>query len=317
MTRPWRAAWHDALYGPRGTYAHDEPHAHFSTATSPGLVEVLAEVVVELCRRERVGSFVDVGAGSGGLAAAVRALAPDLDITCVEVRARPAGLPQAVRWVRSPGGAALPDDLSRLTDVLVLAHEWLDNVPCVIAERGGDGGDGGGDDRGRLHEVWLAADGTESRGPGLVEADRAWTERWWPRGARVEVGRARDEAWADLLSRVASGLVVAVDYGHTVADRPQWGSLTAYRAGALVDLVPDGRRDITAHVSVDSLAHDRIVRQRDLLDELGLTGAPPDPRLGREAPAAYLRALARRSAVSAMRDPAGLGAFWWVLAGRP
>ncbi|MFN2320472.1 MAG: SAM-dependent methyltransferase [Dermatophilaceae bacterium] len=306
MSTPWRDAWYEALYGPGGLYRREQPHEHFSTATSPGLVDVLAAAVVSLCRRDGLGSFVDVAGGGGELASAVCALAPDLEVTCLEVRERPVGLPQSVRWVRSPGGAALPDELRSLSGALVLAHEWLDNVPCVVAERVD----------GALLEVCVGPDGAESLGSPVGPADRAWVERWWPGGARVEIGRARDEAWAALLARIDDGLAVAVDYGHRLEARPADGSLTAYRAGQVVVPVPDGSCDLTAHVAVDSLSHDRTVRQRALLEELGLTLATPDPTLAREAPAAYLRALARHSAVTAMRDPGGLGGFWWVLARR-
>ena len=48
--------------------------------------------------------------------------------------ARPADLPDAVAWLRSPGGARLPAGLTDLDDVLVVAHEWLDVVPCTVAE---------------------------------------------------------------------------------------------------------------------------------------------------------------------------------------
>jgi SAM-dependent MidA family methyltransferase len=303
VTTPWRVAWHEALYGSEGLYRRQQPHEHFSTATSPGLVEVLADAVVSLCRSEGLGGIVDVAAGAGELTSAIHAVAPDLDLACVEVRPRPAGLPDAIRWVRSPGGAELPDELRSLEGVLVLAHEWLDNVPCAVAERVD----------GALMEVCAGPDGEESLGPPVGPEDRAWAERWWPTGARVEIGRARDEAWADLLARIGDGLAVAVDYGHTLAARPERGSLTAYRAGQLVTPVPDGSCDLTAHVAVDSLRHDRIVPQRVMLDELGLALAAADATLARDAPGAYLQAVARRSAVGAMRDPSGLGGFWWVL----
>src|SRR3546814_5805988 len=39
----------------------------------------------------------------------------------------------------------------------------------------------------------------------------------------VEVGRTRDAAWADLVSRVDSGLIVAIDYGHVKGARPPTG----------------------------------------------------------------------------------------------
>lgn len=303
MSRPWIEAWHDALYGTDGLYARATPHEHFSTATSPGLVGTLAEAVVALMRRERLGHLVDVAAGGGELASAVGALAPDVSVTCVEVRPRPEGLDERMAWVRSPGGARLPDGLRGLTGVLVLAHEWLDNVPCVIAERTTDD----------LVEVLVDPTGTESPGSPVSAADLAWAERWWPDGDRVEIGRARDEAFADLCSRVDDGIVAAVDYGHLREARPAGGSLTAYRSGSVVVPVPDGTCDLTAHVAVDSLDHDRLVTQRQLLRELGLTGAPPDHGLARRDPAGYLRSLSRHSVVTALTDPHGLGGFWWAL----
>lgn len=306
MSTPWQHAWHESLYGPGGLYRRDQPHAHFSTATSPGLVAVLAEAVITLCRREGLTAVLDLAGGGGELASAVCVLAPDLDVTCVEVRPRPAGLPPRLRWVSSPGGAGLPAQLHGLRSTLVLAHEWLDNVPCRIAEWAG----------GELREVCVRLDGSETLGAPVDEADLAWVRRWWPHAERVEIGRARDEAWTDLLARLDEGLAVAVDYGHTAASRPAGGSLSAYRAGQLVVPVPDGSCDLTAHVAVDSLTQDRRVTQRDLLAELGLTRPPPEARLAREAPAAYLQALSRHSAVVALRDPDGLGGFWWVLARR-
>lgn len=306
-SRPWREAWHDALYGPDGLYVLDPPHAHFSTATSPGLVTVLADVTVALMRRERLGRFVDMAAGGGELASAVVDLAPDIAVTCVEVRPRPIDVDSRVTWLRSPGGAALPAELHSLSGTLVLAHEWLDNVPCAIAERTGSA----------LHEVCVGPDGTESPGALVVGEQAAWAQRWWPQGGRVEIGAARDDAWADLLSRIEDGLAVAVDYGHLRQARPPTGTLTAYRRGEVVTPVPDGSCDLTAHVAVDSLEHDRLLTQVDLIRELGLVPGPADHDLARTDPAGYLQTLAHRSAVAAMSDPRGLGGFWWVLARRP
>ena len=164
MARPWIEAWHDALYGADGFYAREAPHAHFSTATSPGLVDVLAAAVVALMRREGLTRFVDVAAGGGELASAVCGLAPDLNVTCVEVRSRPQGLAERIRWVRSPGGAGLPDELRSLSGVLVLAHEWLDNVPCVVAERVG----------GRLVEVLVDDDVLAERRAKMEASERPW-----------------------------------------------------------------------------------------------------------------------------------------------
>lgn len=314
---PWREAWQDALYGPTGFYrAPDGPAGHFTTSAHGPLGDVLAEGVARLCEREGVRHVVDVGAGRGELLTALHAARPDLRLTGLDVVPRPDGLPDAVAWLVSPGGPRLPDDLSDLDDVLVLAHEWLDVVPCTVAEV---------DDDGRLRVVLVdCVSGVETLGPPLAEHDpddAAWAARHWPTGRatgaepgdRVEVGRSRDEAWADLLSRIRSGTGVAVDYGHTIADRPAGGTLVGYRRGTLTTPVPDGSCDVTAHVATDSLQADEVRLQADLLADLGLTAARPPRDTARTDPTGYLAALGRASAVAALRAPDGLGAFHWVL----
>src|SRR4029453_8566804 len=100
-------------------------------------------------------------------------------------------------------------------------------------------------------------------GPGALgdppgEEDQRWLDQWWALdepGRRAEVGLTRDRAWADLASRVGCGLAVAIDYGHTADSRPTFGSLRSYQVGREVEPRPDGTRDVTAHVSFDSLIH--------------------------------------------------------------
>ncbi len=58
-------------------------------------------------------------------------------------------------------------------------------------------------------------------------------------------GSPGSDAWADLLSRVSSGAVLAVDYGHERDHRPADGTLTAYRHGAQVH--PRAGRDMRPH----------------------------------------------------------------------
>src|SRR5690349_14245586 len=90
------AAWHAALYGPGGFFARGEkPSAHFRT--SPLVGPELAEALLVLLARvdAALGSppvvdFVDVGAGGGELAFAVRrlasgSLAARLRVTAVEL----------------------------------------------------------------------------------------------------------------------------------------------------------------------------------------------------------------------------------------
>ena len=311
MVVPWRDAWNEALYGPEGFYRRAEgPAGHFTTSAHGPLGAVLAEALGRLADRERATHVVDVGCGRGELLAHLHDARPDLRVTGVDVVDRPAALPAAVEWVRAPGGSGLPDALHDLSDVLVVAHEWLDVVPCTVAEVVAPG---------RLAVVLVdPVTGTESLGGPPTPEESAWCSRHWPVeglavGSRVEVGAARDAAWADLVARVRRGTLLAVDYGHTRGERPAHGTLTAYRDGALVAPVPDGSCDLTAHVAVDALDHDEVTTQRTALRDLGVVARTPDVALARTDPTGYLAALARSSACAALTDPGGLGGFWWVL----
>jgi SAM-dependent MidA family methyltransferase len=221
---------------------------------------------------------------------------------------RPEALDDGVGWVRAPGGARLPDGLGDLTNALVVAHEWLDVVPCTIGEVADDG---------TLREVLVdPATGHERWGPAVSADDLAWTEQHWPRrspGDRVEVGRSRDEAWSDLVARVRSGLVVGIDYGHVASERPSAGTLAAYREGHLVHPVPDGSCDVTAHVAMDTLGADELHRQREILLSLGVDARMPDQATAATDPIGYLRALERASVEARLLDRSGFGAFWWAL----
>ena len=308
---PWRQAWYEALYGPDGFYRGSAgPAGHFTTSTHGPLGAVLAEAVALLVEREGLSGIVDIGCGRGELLTHLHALRPDLRLTGVDVVERPGALPDAVAWLRSPGGAALPHELAGLHDVLVVAHEWLDVVPCTVAEVVAPG---------RLAVVLIdPATGVEvPAGPAPAAEEVEWCAEHWPVddlpvGARVEVGLARDRAWSDLVSRVRRGTVLGVDYGHTRGARPASGTLTGYREGRVVAAVPDGTCDLTAHVAVDSLVHDELATQRDALRSLGLHAGTPALDLAHTDPSAYLAALARSSAVTALTDPHGLGAFAWV-----
>ena len=232
---------------------------------------------------------------------------PDLRLTGVDVVGRPSGLDPAVGWLESPGGTALPDELAGLADVLVVAHEWLDVVPCTVAEV---------DEHGILRVVHVdPGTGAESLGEPLAGEELAWATAHWPTTAprdRVEVGLERDHAWADLLGRVDRGLAVAVDYGHRVDSRPAQGTLTAYRSGHVDVPLPDGTCDLTAHVAMDTLDHDELVDQRTALTRLGVDARTPDHDLARRDPVAYLSALARSSAAAALTARGGLGDFLWA-----
>jgi SAM-dependent MidA family methyltransferase len=150
-----------------------------------------------------------------------------------------------------------------------------------------------------------------------VEGDELdWAERHWATdepGSRIEIGLARDRAWHDLVSRVRSGTLVAVDYGHTATSRPCEGTLTAYLEGRLVRPVPDGTCDVTAHVAVDTIGADEVATQREALRALGLTGATPPHALATQDPLGYLAQLETSAAEARLLDPSGFGAFWWAV----
>jgi SAM-dependent MidA family methyltransferase len=307
--KAWVEAWQDALYGPRGFYRSPAgPRAHFSTATHGPTGRVLAEALLRLADDRGLAHVVDIGAGRGELLEHLYAARPALRLTGLDVVARPEGLPAPVEWLVSPGGAGLPEGLRDLDRVLVLAHEWLDVVPCPVAEV---------DDEGRLRHRLVEPDtGTEGWGPPVAGDVLAWAGHHWfttTPGDRVEIGTTRDAAWQDLLARVRSGVAIAVDYGHTGGDRPAQGTLAAYREGVVVDPVPDGTCDLTAHVAMDSLDHDDLLDQRTLLRGLGVDGRVPPHELAQRDPQGYLRGLERASAAAALTDPGGFGGFLWAV----
>jgi SAM-dependent MidA family methyltransferase len=302
----WKAAWDAALYGPEGFFRRESPAAHFRTSVHAS--PLFAQALVRLVRDAGLDTVVDIGAGRGELLAQLHALDPDLDLLGVEVARRPESLPAAVAWT-----TALPESV----EGLVVANEWLDNIPCHVVEVGADGVP-------RLLHVDPTS-GEESAGQPVshttVSASLgAWLEEWWPLadepGVRAEVGSTRDAAWADVVRRVSRGLAVAVDYGHLREDRPVLGSLRSYREGREVDVLPDGSRDVTAHVAVDAVADrvsGRLVRQREALHALGVSGSRPPLEDASTDPAGYVRALSAAGEAAELTALGGLGDFFWVV----
>ncbi|MGA9101004.1 SAM-dependent methyltransferase [Aeromicrobium sp.] len=294
MPRPWRDAWQDALYGPAGFFIHSRPTDHFRTSVTSS--DVFAAAIAQLVREAGLTAVVDLGAGGGELLARLHDIDPTLRLTGVEVAGRP-DLPDDIVWT---------DELPTTVDGLLIAHEWLDNIPCDVVEV---------DDDGVVRLVEVDPDsGVEQLG-GPVESD--WLDRWWPLdepGTRAEIGAPRDDAWADAVGRV-HGIALAVDYGHLADARPPFGTLTSFAHGQEVDVVPDGSRDVTAHVAVDAVAARTgatLVRQRDALAELGVDGTRPSLDLATADPPAYVAALARASESAELRARGGWGDFWWL-----
>jgi SAM-dependent MidA family methyltransferase len=328
-----------ALYGPGGFFRRaDGPAAHFRTSVHAS--PLFARAMVELLRavddalgRPAVLDLVDVGAGhgellTGMLAAAPPELAARVRAYAVERAERPPGLPERITWTED-----IPEGITGL----LIANEWLDNVPLDIAEV---------DDEGILREVEVnTATGEERLGRRLGADQLTWLHQWWPvgsapqgreelrdqptpdphlppAGTRAELGAPRDAAWSDALRRVARGLAAALDYAHTAATRPPYGTLAAYRQGRATHPVPDGSCDLTCHVALDSAldaaarrhpgtVHTLWTTQRDALRALGVSGARPPLALASSDPAAYVRALAAAGEAAELTDPAGLGGFTW------
>jgi SAM-dependent MidA family methyltransferase len=321
----WRAAMTAALYGADGFFVAGDagPAAHFRTSVhaSPlfaGAMLRLIEGIDVVLGHPDPFDVVDVGAGRGELLTALhallgrpaagpvpsRALAERVRWAGVERAPRPAGLPAEISWLRT-----VPDGIIGL----LVATEWLDNVPLDLAEV---------DEAGRIRQVLVDPEtGAESLGAPVDAADAFWLARWWPLdepGRRAEIGCSRDVAWADAVARVRRGCALAVDYGHVRGGRPALGTLTGYRDGRQVSPVPDGTCDVTAHVAIDSAAAGagapyQIMSQREGLRALGVDGGRPPLALARTDPAGYLRALSAAGAAAELTDPAGLGGHWWLL----
>lgn len=311
-----------ALYGPDGFYrAGAGPAAHFRTSVhasplfSAAVARLLADVDGALGRPDGV-ALVDVGAGRGELLAGVLdaltesddSLARRVRLIGVEVAERPDGLPRRIEW---------HDALPSASTGLLVANEWLDNVPCDVAVATADGG-------------WLAVevdrDGAERLGGVPDAAQLSWLADWWPRDEpeiRAEIGLTRDAAWLAAVQSLECGVAVAIDYAHTRDDRPAYGTLSGFRQGRQVDPVPDGSCDITCHVALDSCAAataavvdwSESYTQRAALHRLGITGGRPPIALASSDPRGYLRALSQASSAAELTDPAGLGGFGWLVQG--
>ncbi|WP_030489964.1 SAM-dependent methyltransferase [Micromonospora chokoriensis] len=387
MPIAWRDAMSRALYGPGGFFVagtgpadHFRTSVHASPAFATALLRLVEQVDSALGHPDRL-DVVDVGAGRGELLRALLAsvgvavgvsvrrspdepslvtarpsLAERVRFTAVEYAARPENLPEEINWT-----AEIPTEINGL----LIATEWLDNVPLDVAVHTDDGW------------RYLLVDpgsGAETVGEPVSPADHDWLTKWWPsptsppstpnpvvtgadttsesesgfRAARpaegssltarsrpgcpetphhdhhdhrAEIGRTRDDAWADAVGRINRGLAVAIDYGHLREARPVDGTLTGYRGGRQVPPVPDGSSDVTAHVAMDSVASAgaavarcaySLVLQREALRALGADGGRPPLSLAGTDPAGYVRALAAASAVAELTDPAGLGGHLWL-----
>jgi SAM-dependent MidA family methyltransferase len=307
----WSRAWRDAA---RGFWAREEPGGHFTTSASALVADRLAAIVHEVDTRlghPRSLAIVDIGCGDGHLLSLVRE-------RCDGLGARARWIGVDLRPVRIDGVESVvaesPCDLAGAPWTgVVMAHEWLDEIPCDVVER---------DARGVDRVVLVGCDGVEMLGPSIDDDDacrsvgvdaarvRAWLRLWWPLrepGDRAEIGGPRDRAWCWMTDLVGAGTAIATDYGHVRAERDalhHHGTLSAYHAGRLTRPIPDGSMNLTAHVAVDSCAAARrgtsITLQRDEV---------PSSPFGQGDSVADVE---RYFAALRLRDPARLGGVAWL-----
>ena len=386
--RPWRQAWHDALYAINGFYssgpgavqhrspdpspntAEDQqnsdfltgPTRHFRTnvTVGPQLARVIANILSDLRVRlghQQIIDVIDIGAGDGTLLQQLRHVLtqtdPDLAGKCrftgVDVHVRPHTLDPEIEWVRGLAPEALQLHLPAPINGLVIAHEWLDNIPCDVIES---------DHEGQPRVVLVDQSGNEELGPSLWQATACanvdvdavpiitWLKRWWPSaipgafsepslfagvtGSRAEVGISRESALCAIVRMMNTGTLLAIDYAHDLGQRTAGqfarGSLTGYRDGRQVRPVPDGTCDITAHVALDACgaavledAQARgtsvsaiIQRQSDVLRDYGIEVSLPSIDLATTDPAAYADKLVQATEAQELTDPASLGSFQWL-----
>lgn len=235
----WREAmaWtHQVAFSP-----HQRAEDHFTTSVDIG--DHVARVVLDRCRAAAARHgierpwIVDVGAGRGRLLRQLLDLGFPADrLLGVDVRGAP-DLP--VGWIQ---GLA-PDCLPRVAGV-VLAHEFLDDVPADVVRDG------------RV----LTVGGRPGEGAGA--AATAWAARW----GDGPNGLPRDEAWAGIVASVVVGEAIAVDYPRS----PPVG----HRNGRRLPPEPDGATDVSAGVEFRALRDrtgGRIVPQHRVLSAEGTT----------------------------------------------
>jgi SAM-dependent MidA family methyltransferase len=327
---PWRSAMADALYGPTGFFTRPAPGGeqgtgptgHFRTSAHASPLFATAMLRLVAAADEALGrpdplDVLDIGAGGGHLLRRLALLAPAylrrrLRLAAVELAPPPADLPAEIAW-----SARMPDTGS-LSGV-VMATEWLDNVPLDVAEV---------DEEGVLRYLLVEPlTGVEIHGEPVLGEDADWADRWWaevPRdpGVRVELGGPRDRAWASAVECLDRGLAITVDYGHMWDTRPPAGTLTGFYAGRPASAVPDGSRDITAHVAIDAACAAgeavagvaaMLTTQREALAALGVDGSRPPVDLAARDPAAYVGALSAATQAAELIEPGGLGGHHWIV----
>ena len=318
---PWSTAWREAHLGVNGFYRRHAPARHFATEAQSGpLAEALGVLIAQVAAGIPSGEpcdVVDIGAGSGELLTSLLALHgddPRLRFTGIDVRPRPGGVPDRIDWITGEAPQALHRARPEGVAGIVLAHEWLDDVPLDVVGR---------DDRGVVRHVLVdPSTGAEIWGDAVVPGSdtQSWLDAWWgPVVDRAEVGLSRDAAWTSVCAAVRVGMALAIDYGHTREQRDRFsaGSIIGYRDGAAHWPIPDGSMNITAHVAWDSLIAvttppGRRRDQAEMYARLLPTVDLPPPTLATSDPHDYAERLQRHTRWSRARDRS-TGVSWLIV----
>ncbi len=317
-----------ALYDPGGGYYTTHAALGFegdyitSADLSPAFGRSLARGIADLWTllgRPAAWDLVEVGAGRGIL---IRDLIVALERERSEAAhgARPAIIEvsphlrrqQAVtlegrdlRW------AAAARSLGPIQGI-VFANEVLDAFPVNVLVRTEEG----------VREVYV-----DEKDGALVEtlhppgqADLRWrVPETLPLGGRWEVSPAAEGWVAGIAAALAGGYLLFIDYGGDEADlltRQGAGTVRGFSRQRLVadPFADPGTLDLTASVNFTAvrraaegagLRYAGSGTQRDVLVALGIREAAARPT----APLDQLRAASRRSAIEALIDPNGLGAY--------
>ncbi|HEV8535401.1 MAG TPA: SAM-dependent methyltransferase [Candidatus Limnocylindria bacterium] len=317
-----------ALFDPEGGYYTTHAALGFegdyvtSVDLGPAFGRSLARAVADLwllMAKPPTWDLVEAGAGRGilmrDLLASLERERPDAARgarpAIVEVSPRMRAQQSLALEGRDLRWASVAHNLAPIQGI-VFANEVLDSFPVHVLERTSEG----------VREVFIAEEGgalTEVlRPPG--SADLRWRiPEAVPVGGRWETSPAAEGWVASLAAALVSGYIVLIDYGGDESDlltRLGAGTLRGFAQHRLVadPLADPGRHDLTA--SVDFTAIRRAAEgaglrfagsatQREVLIALGIREASARPT----TPIEQLRAASRRSAIDALLDPNGLGAF--------
>ena len=199
---------------------------------------------------------------------------------------------------------------------LVFANEVLDAFPVHVLVRTADG----------IREIHIGEEGgrlIETLRPPS-QPDLSWrVPEALPVGGRWEVSLAAESWVAQTAAAISSGYLLLIDYADDepgLLGRMGEGTVRGFSRHRIVldPLRRPGEVDLTATVNVSAItraAEGAGLRlagkgtQRDVLLALGVR--EPAPAAG--TPLEQLRSASRRSAVDALIDPNGLGAFTVLL----